>query len=164
IWAAFSSWLTPASAYVRATDARKKTGLFQGCEARPSALSHAMLQSVMLFARHRHLEMGKAWIKARLFELLRKPVNVVISDLAPRLSGNRAVDVARSLELADAAVSFAARALRPRGAILVKVFQVDGYPAFVRRVSAHFDATKGVKPSSSSSTSSEIYVLAMGRI
>ena len=103
-------------------------------------------------------------VQARLFELLRKPVNVVISDLAPRLSGNRAVDVARSLELADAAVSFAARALRPGGAILVKVFQGDGYPAFVRRVSAHFDATKGVKPSSSSSTSSEIYVLAMGRI
>ncbi len=103
-------------------------------------------------------------VQARLFELLRKPANVVISDMAPRLSGNRAVDVARSLELADAAVSFATRALQPGGAILVKVFQGDGYPAFVRRVSAHFDATKGVKPSSSSSTSSEIYVLAMGRI
>jgi 23S rRNA (uridine2552-2'-O)-methyltransferase len=105
-----------------------------------------------------------AAVQARVFELLRKPANVVISDLAPKMSGNRAVDVARSLELAEAALSFAGRALRPRGAFLVKVFQGDGYPAFLRRVGSHFDGVKGVKPSASSSTSAEIYVLAMGRV
>ncbi len=104
-----------------------------------------------------------AKVQTRLFELLRKPAHVVLSDMAPRLSGNRAVDVARSLDLADAALSFAVRALRPGGSLLVKVFQGDGYPAYVRRVGERFEAAKGVKPSASSPRSSEIYILAVGR-
>jgi len=102
-------------------------------------------------------------IRSELFERLRKPADVVLSDMAPKLSGNRAVDVARGLDLADTALSFAIRALRPGGAFLVKVFQGDGYPAFLRRVGEHFQAVKGVKPSASSARSPEIYVLAIGR-
>jgi len=99
-----------------------------------------------------------------LFETLRKPADVVMSDMAPKLSGNRSLDVARSLDLADAALSFAVRALRRDGRFLVKVFQGDDYPGFVRRVGEHFEAMKGVKPTASSATSAEIYVLAIGRI
>ena len=102
-------------------------------------------------------------VQGRLFELLRRPADVVMSDMAPRLSGNRALDVARSLDLADAALSFAVRALRPGGAFLSKVFQGDGYPAFLRRVEAHFEGVKGVKPSASSARSAELYVLGVGR-
>jgi len=102
-------------------------------------------------------------IRSELFERLRKPADVVLSDMAPKLSGNRAVDVARGLDLADTALSFAIRALRPRGAFLVKVFQGAGYPAFLRRVGEHFGAVKGVKPRASSARSPEIYVLAIGR-
>ncbi len=102
-------------------------------------------------------------VQSKLFELLRTPAHVVLSDTAPRLSGNRAVDVARSLDLADAALSFAVRALRPGGSFLVKVFQGDGYMVFLRRVEGHFEAAKGVKPSASTPRSSEIYVLAFGR-
>ena len=96
-------------------------------------------------------------------EALRKPADVVMSDSAPRVSGNRSLDVARTLDLADAALSFAIRALRREGRFLVKVFQGDGYRDFVRRVGERFEAMKGVKPSASTATSAEIYVLAMGR-
>ncbi len=87
-------------------------------------------------------------IQAELFETLRKPADVVMSDMAPKLSG----------------LSFAVRALRRDGRFLVKVFQGDGYRDFVRRVGERFEATKGVKPTASSATSAEIYVLAIGRL
>ncbi len=103
-------------------------------------------------------------VQAELFETLRKPADVVMSDTAPKLSGNRSLDVARTLDLADGALSFAVRSLRPDGRFLVKVFQGDGYPQFVRRVGERFEAMKGVKPTASTSTSAEIYVLAMGRL
>ncbi len=103
-------------------------------------------------------------VQAKLFERLRTPADVVVSDMAPRLSGNRAVDVARSLGLGDAALSFAVRALRPGGSFLVKVFQGDGYPGFLRRVADRFEGVKGVKPSASSPRSAEIYVLAVGHL
>ncbi|HYT17225.1 MAG TPA: RlmE family RNA methyltransferase [Thermoplasmata archaeon] len=108
-------------------------------------------------------DFGDPRIRSELFERLRNPADVVLSDMAPKLSGNRAVDVARELDLADTALSFAIRALRPGGSFLVKVFQGAGYPAFLRRVGEHFQAVKGVKPSASSARSPEIYVLAIGR-
>jgi 23S rRNA (uridine2552-2'-O)-methyltransferase len=103
-------------------------------------------------------------VQARLFEAIRRPVDVVMSDMAPKLSGNRSLDVARTLELADHGLSFAVRALRPGGTFLVKAFQGEGYPAFLRRVGGRFEGVKGVKPSASTSTSPEIYVLAMHRL
>lgn len=102
--------------------------------------------------------------QVKVFESLRKPADVVISDASPRLSGSRTYDVGRSLALADAALSFAVRALRPGGTFLVKVFQGEGYPAFVERVSSRFEGVKGVKPSASSRVSAEIYVLAVGKV
>ncbi len=103
-------------------------------------------------------------VQARLFEHLRRPADVVVSDMAPHLSGNKSYDEARALELADAALSFAVRALRPGGDLLVKVFQCDGYRAFLRRAEAHFEAVKGVKPKASTPSSAEMYVLARGRV
>lgn len=103
-------------------------------------------------------------VQARLFELLGKPADVVLSDMAPHLSGQRAYDEARSLELARAAFSFAVRALRPGGDFLVKVFQGEEYPSFLRVVEQRFEAAKGVKPRASTPSSREIYVLARGRI
>ena len=103
-------------------------------------------------------------VQARLYEILRRPADVVVSDMAPRLSGQHTYDEARALELAGAALSFAARALRPGGDFLVKVFQGREYPAFLRQVEARFEAAKGVKPKASTPSSREIYVLARGRI
>ncbi len=103
-------------------------------------------------------------VQAQLFERLRRPADVIISDMSPKLSGHRAVDVARALDLAEAALSFGVRALRPGGSLLVKVFQGDGYREFLRRVSEGFKAAKGVKPGASSASSAELYVVAVGRI
>ncbi|HYY47582.1 MAG TPA: RlmE family RNA methyltransferase [Thermoplasmata archaeon] len=103
-------------------------------------------------------------VQALLFERLRRPADVVMSDMGPKLSGTRAVDVARSLELADAALSFAVRALRPGGLFLTKVFQGEGYRAFLDRVAEAFEVAKGTKPRASSTRSAEIYVLGLGRL
>lgn len=103
-------------------------------------------------------------VQARLFELLGRPADAVLSDMAPRISGQKPYDEARTFALADAALSFAARALRPGGDLLVKVFQGEDYPAFLDRVALHFEALKGVKPKASTAGSAEIYVLARGRI
>src|SRR5256886_576601 len=85
-------------------------------------------------------------VQATLFERLGRPADIVMSDMAPKLSGHRAVDVARSLDLGEAALSFGIRALRPGGAFLVKIFQGDGYPAFLRRGAGPFVAAPGIKP------------------
>ena len=106
----------------------------------------------------------RATIQAKLFESLGRPADVVLSDMAPRLSGNKPYDEARALELADAALSFAVRALRPGGDLLVKVFQGEGYRDFLDRVASHFEGVKGIKPRASTPASSEIYVLGRGRI
>src|SRR2546425_13158725 len=60
-------------------------------------------------------------IQAELFETLRKPADVVMSDMAPKLSGNRSLDVARHHDPPDAALRVAGRALRLEGRLLVKV-------------------------------------------
>lgn len=102
--------------------------------------------------------------QARIFEALGRPADVVLSDMSPRISGHHSYDVARSLDLADVVLGFAVRALRPGGTVLVKVFEGEGYRAFQERAAERFEAVKGVKPSASSARSSEIYVLAVGRL
>ncbi len=101
-------------------------------------------------------------VQARVFEALGRPADVVLSDMAPHLSGQRSYDEARTFALAEAALSFAVRALRPGGDLLVKVFQGEDYPAFRDRVAGHFEALKGVKPKASTPASAEIYILARG--
>ncbi|MGQ0797749.1 MAG: RlmE family RNA methyltransferase [Methanobacteriota archaeon] len=101
--------------------------------------------------------------RAMTFELLGRPADVVVSDMAPKLSGAKSYDVARTFELAEAVLTFATRALRPGGSLLVKVFQGEGYPEFLERVRTRFEAAKGVKPTASVKESAEIYVLAVGR-
>jgi len=103
-------------------------------------------------------------VQARLFEILGEPADVVMSDMAPRLSGNRPYDVARALELADVALAFAERALRPGGTFLVKVFQGEGFRQFLDRTRQSFEGAKVAKPPASSGTSAEVYVLARGRL
>ena len=103
-------------------------------------------------------------VQALLFEALRRSADAVVSDMAPKLSGNRAVDVARTFDLGDAALLFATRSLRRGGSLVVKAFQGDGYAPFLRRVAAKFEAVKGMKPGASSPKSSEIYVLGLGRL
>src|SRR6266511_3995989 len=81
-----------------------------------------------------------------IFEALRSPADVVISDAAPRLSGHRSLDVGRTLGLARAALGLADRALRPGGRFVAKAFQGEGYRSFLRNASEAFRAVKGYVP------------------
>jgi 23S rRNA (uridine2552-2'-O)-methyltransferase len=89
-----------------------------------------------------------------------EPVDLVLSDLSPNLSGVAASDQARSIHLCELAVEFGLAHLKPGGALLVKSFQGAGYPAFLRRLRASFERVASRKPDASRSRSSEMYLLA----
>lgn len=89
-----------------------------------------------------------------------QPVDLVMSDMAPNLSGNRAIDQPRSLALNDEALLFAREVLRPGGDFLVKAFQGEGIDAFTRELKVHFKTVKTLKPKASRPESREIYLLA----
>ena len=91
------------------------------------------------------------------------PVDLVIADLSPNLSGIDVVDQARAIGLADHALSFARSHLQPGGDLVVKVFQGSGLDAFVRAVREHFDKVYLRKPKASRDRSREHYVVAKGR-
>jgi 23S rRNA (uridine2552-2'-O)-methyltransferase len=89
-----------------------------------------------------------------------KPVDLVMSDMAPNISGNRVMDQPRSMALLDEALLFAREVLRPGGDFLVKAFQGEGIDAFTRELRGHFKTVKTVKPKASRAESREIYLLA----
>jgi 23S rRNA (uridine2552-2'-O)-methyltransferase len=89
-----------------------------------------------------------------------KPVDLVMSDMAPNISGNRAMDQPRSMALLDEALLFARDVLRPGGDFLVKAFQGEGIDAFTRELKQHFEVVKILKPKASRPESREIYLLA----
>jgi 23S rRNA (uridine2552-2'-O)-methyltransferase len=88
--------------------------------------------------------------------------DVVMCDMAPNISGSRAVDQSRSMALAEEALLFATEVLRPGGDFLVKLFQGSGLDEFVADVRARFDKVKRLKPKASRAASREIYLLARG--
>jgi len=91
-----------------------------------------------------------------------EPVDLVLSDMAPNISGIPSVDQARSLALAELALEFAVTHLKPRGNFLVKAFQGSGYEAFLKRMREHFGEVVVRKPEASRSRSSEVYLLGKG--
>ncbi len=86
--------------------------------------------------------------------------DLVMSDMAPNMSGNRAIDQPRSMELAEAAFAFAEQVLKSGGGFLVKLFQGAGLDAYVRDVEGRFGSVRRVKPRASRPQSREIYLLA----
>lgn len=87
-------------------------------------------------------------------------VDVVMSDMAPRLSGNRHIDHAKSMSLAEIAFDFATKATKKGGNFLAKVFQGDMFPAYLEMVSSRFTIHKSHSPKASLSSSREIFVVA----
>jgi 23S rRNA (uridine2552-2'-O)-methyltransferase len=90
------------------------------------------------------------------------PVDVVLSDMAPNLSGIAAADAARSQHLAELAADFAGRHLKPGGAFLVKAFQGSGYSQLVELLKRRFKTVTARKPAASRESSAEIFLLARG--
>ena len=91
-----------------------------------------------------------------------RPVDVVLSDMAPDLTGIKVADQARSMHLAELALEFAAARLGRGGALLVKVFQGAGLDAFRRDMAGRFERLAVRKPASSRSKSAEVYLLGRG--
>jgi 23S rRNA (uridine2552-2'-O)-methyltransferase len=87
-------------------------------------------------------------------------VDLVMSDMAPNITGNRAIDQPRSLLLLEEALLFATEVLKPGGDLLVKAFQGEGIDSFTRDLKRHFATVKTIKPKASRPESREIYLLA----
>ena len=88
-----------------------------------------------------------------------KQVDLVISDMSPNISGIGLSDQARSMYLAELALEFSARHLKPGGHFLVKVFQGDGFESFLRAMRMNFKQVLNRKPKASRDRSSELYLL-----
>jgi 23S rRNA (uridine2552-2'-O)-methyltransferase len=88
--------------------------------------------------------------------------DLVVSDMAPNLSGVGATDQARSLYLCELALEFAAAHLKPSGALLVKVFQGAGYREFLVAMRRTFVEVASRKPQASRESSSEMYLVGKG--
>jgi 23S rRNA (uridine2552-2'-O)-methyltransferase len=88
-----------------------------------------------------------------------RPVDLVVSDLAPNLSGVAASDQARSIHLAELALEFGDKWLQPGGAMVVKVFQGEGFQEFVRSMQQRFAKVHVRKPQASRDRSREVYLV-----
>ena len=93
-----------------------------------------------------------------------QPVSLVISDMSPNISGIGATDQARALNLAELALDFSLKHLKPGGVFLVKVFQGAGFDQFLQQMRRGFSRVVTRKPEASRSRSSELYLLAMGKL
>jgi len=90
-------------------------------------------------------------------------IDLVMSDIAPNISGMEAVDQPRSMYLAELAVDFSERVVRPGGELLIKVFQGEGFDELVRSLRSHYQKVAIRKPKASRPRSREVYALARGR-
>ena len=91
-----------------------------------------------------------------------RPVDVVVSDMAPNLSGVSSADAARIAHLVELAVDFSVHHLRPQGALVAKVFHGGAYDELVRLFRASFRQVKTFKPKASRDRSAETFLVGMG--
>ena len=90
------------------------------------------------------------------------PIDLVLSDMAPNMSGVSSVDQARAMELAELARDFAQKHLKPGGAFLVKLFQGAGFDGFLKDLRTRYAKITMRKPKASRARSPEVYALATG--
>ncbi|MBU2677499.1 MAG: 23S rRNA methyltransferase [Gammaproteobacteria bacterium] len=86
--------------------------------------------------------------------------DLVMSDMAPNITGSKAVDQPRSMALAELALDLARRALKPKGSFICKLFQGEGFDAFVVAARRSFERVKVMKPKASRPGSREVYLVA----
>jgi 23S rRNA (uridine2552-2'-O)-methyltransferase len=91
-------------------------------------------------------------------------VDLVLSDMAPNITGNRAVDQPRTSQLAEEALELCSEVLCPGGSLLVKLFQGEGFEAVVDAARARFSKIRLLKPKASRPESREMYLLARNRL
>ncbi len=91
-----------------------------------------------------------------------QPIDLVVSDMAPNMSGNKSVDQPSMMYLAELALEFAQQVLKPQGCLLVKVFQGEGFQEYLTVLRANFKQVVTRKPTASRDRSAELYLLAKG--
>jgi 23S rRNA (uridine2552-2'-O)-methyltransferase len=102
-------------------------------------------------------------VMARLeAELGGRAVDLVVSDMAPNLSGIASSDSARISHLVELAIDFSARHLKPDGALVTKVFHGSGYSQLAELFKRHFRVVKPIKPKASRDKSSETFLVGIG--
>jgi len=107
-------------------------------------------------------DLGEEEVLNELLRLLPgRQVDIVLSDMAPNLSGVDVIDQPRSAYLAELALEMSARILKPGGGALIKVFQGAGFRELVQSARGRFARVRVVKPVASRSRSPEMYLLAM---
>ena len=102
----------------------------------------------------------QAGLNAVVAELEDKPVDLVISDMSPNMTGIPLTDQARLFALGELAMDFAVKFLQPNGVFIVKVFQGEGFEPFVKLLRSQFSHVATKKPGASRDESREVYVLA----
>ena len=93
-----------------------------------------------------------------------KPVDLVLSDMAPNKSGVDAVDMPRAMYLSELAMDFADQHLRTDGTFLIKLFQGVGFDAYVKELRRRYAKVSIRKPEASRKRSPEVYALAQGKL
>jgi 23S rRNA (uridine2552-2'-O)-methyltransferase len=91
-----------------------------------------------------------------------EPVDLVISDMAPNLTGNKSIDQPAIIHLAEMAVDLACQVIKRHGVFIVKLFQGEGFDEFLCNTKKLFNNTFLKKPSASRSKSREVYLVAKG--
>jgi len=97
--------------------------------------------------------------EAILAEIGDEKADLVISDMAPNMSGNSSADQPQAMYLVELALDMAAQVLRPGGNFLVKVFQGEGFEEYLKTMRAQFDSVITRKPDASRARSREVYLL-----
>jgi 23S rRNA (uridine2552-2'-O)-methyltransferase len=91
-----------------------------------------------------------------------RPVDLVVSDMAPNLSGIESADSARIAHLIELALEFSASHLKPDGALVVKIFHGSGYSQVVEQFKRQFRVVKPIKPKASRDKSAETFLVGLG--
>ncbi|HEX9389724.1 MAG TPA: RlmE family RNA methyltransferase [Usitatibacteraceae bacterium] len=102
----------------------------------------------------------EAGLNAVIAELESKPVDLVISDMSPNMTGIPLTDQARLFNLGEMAMDFAVKFLQPGGVFIVKVFQGAGFEPYVKLLRQNFQHVSAKKPDASRDESREVYLVA----
>ena len=89
-----------------------------------------------------------------------RKIDLVLSDMAPNISGMAEIDQPRAMYLIELALDLAVKSLRPGGSLLVKAFHGEGFDDWLRECKTHFKKVQSIKPKASRPRSKEIYQLA----
>jgi 23S rRNA (uridine2552-2'-O)-methyltransferase len=99
----------------------------------------------------------------KIYEVTGKKVDVILSDASPQLSGIKDVDQIKALDLVENALKIARKILKPRGSLVMKVFQGEEFENILKNIKKDFKTVKSTKPASSRKKSIEMYVVAKNK-